>query len=83
VSAQTLPTTFFVGKVGTAVILTTNASWTMTTPTLQTVRGAISATFKYIPNHDASQAKTFVTEQVPKAAGAVSSLLVQVVEAQN
>jgi hypothetical protein len=55
----------------------------MTTPTLQTVRGAISATFKYIPNHDASQAKTFVTEQVPKAAGAVSSLLVQVVEAQN
>lgn len=55
----------------------------MTTSILQTVHGAISATSKYIPHHAASQAKTFVTEQVPKAAGAVSSLLVRVVEAQN
>jgi hypothetical protein len=54
----------------------------MTTPTLQTVRGAY-ATSKYISNYTASQAKTFVAEQVPKAAGAVSSLLVRADEAQN
>ncbi|OCK86955.1 uncharacterized protein K441DRAFT_671561 [Cenococcum geophilum 1.58] len=47
----------------------------MTGSTLQTALVGISAAREYVPNHvvvvAASQAKTFATEQVPKAAGAI------------